>query len=229
MVHPLAGQPAPASMLVDLAALERAYYDGHPDPAVAEQRVSFGTSGHRGSSLRMSFNEDHILAITQAICEYRASRDVTGPLYVGVDTHALSAPAQRSALEVLVACGVDAVVASDDAYTPTPAISARILRHNRSKPARAADGIVITPSHNPPEDGGFKYNPPHGGPADTDATKWIEDRANALLRDGATRVKRVPYEVAARSIGAEDFIGPYVAELDSIVDMKAIAGAGLKI
>src|ERR1019366_2598496 len=165
MVHPLAGQPAPASMLVDLAALERAYYDGHPDPAVAEQRVSFGTSGHRGSSLRMSFNEDHILAITQAICEYRASRDVTGPLYVGVDTHALSAPAQRSALEVLVACGVDAVVASDDAYTP-----------------------------------------PHGGPADTDATKWIEDRANALLAEGVGRVKRASPAAVARAVHAEDFI-----------------------
>jgi phosphoglucomutase len=216
-------------MLVDLAALERAYYDGHPDPAVAEQRVAFGTSGHRGSSLRMSFNEDHILAITQAICEYRASRDVTGPLYVGVDTHALSAPAQRSALEVLVACGVDAVVASDDAYTPTPVISARILRHNRSKPSRAADGIVITPSHNPPEDGGFKYNPPHGGPADTDATKWIEDRANALLAEGVGRVKRASPAAVARAVHAEDFIGPYVDDLGAIVDLPAIAASGMKI
>jgi phosphoglucomutase len=229
MVHPLAGQPAPTSMLVDLAALERAYDHDHPDPAVAEQRVAFGTSGHRGSSLRRSFNEDHIVAITEAICDYRAAQGVTGPLYVGADTHALSAPAQRTALEVLVARGVDAVIAADDAYTPTPVVSARILRHNRAKPARVADGVVITPSHNPPEDGGFKYNPPHGGPADTDATKWIENRANALLEDGVARVKRVPYETAARTVRAEDFIGPYVAELGAIVDLPAIAAAHLKI
>jgi phosphoglucomutase len=229
MVHPLAGQPAPASMLVDLAALERAYDHDHPDPAVAEQRVAFGTSGHRGSSLRRSFNEDHIVAITEAICDYRAAQGVTGPLYVGADTHALSAPAQRTALEVLVARGVDAVIAADDAYTPTPVVSARILRHNRAKPARVADGVVITPSHNPPEDGGFKYNPPHGGPADTDATKWIENRANALLEDGVARVKRVSYETAARTVRAEDFIGPYVAELGAIVDLPAIAAAHLKI
>jgi phosphoglucomutase len=229
MVHPLAGQPAPASMLVDLAALERAYYDDHPDPGVAEQRVAFGTSGHRGSSLRRSFNEDHIVAITEAICDYRAAQGVTGPLYVGADTHALSAPAQRTALEVLVARGVDAVVAADDAYTPTPVVSACILRHNRGKPARAADGIVITPSHNPPEDGGFKYNPPHGGPADTDATKWIENRANALLKDGVARVKRVPHETAARSVRAEDFIGPYVAELGTIIDMPSIAAARVRM
>ena len=164
--------------------------------------MAFGTSGHRGSSLRRSFNEDHIVAITEAICDYRAAQGVTGPLYVGADTHALSAPAQRTALEVLVARGVDAVIAADDAYTPTPVVSARILRHNRAKPARVADGVVITPSHNPPEDGGFKYNPPHGGPADTDATKWIENRANALLEDGVARVKRVPYETAARTVRA---------------------------
>jgi phosphoglucomutase len=229
MVHPLAGQPAPASMLVDLAALERAYDHDHPDPNVAEQRVAFGTSGHRGSSLRRSFNEDHIVAITEAICDYRAAQGVTGPLYVGADTHALSAPAQRTALEVLAARGVDAVIAADDAYTPTPVVSARILRHNHAKPPRAADGIVITPSHNPPEDGGFKYNPPHGGPADTDATKWIEDRANALLREGVGRVKRVPYETAARSVRAEDFIGPYVAELGTSIDLPAIAAARLKL
>jgi phosphoglucomutase len=229
MVHPLAGQPAPASMLVDLAALERAYYEDHPDPTVAEQRVAFGTSGHRGSSLRRSFNEDHIVAITAAICDYRATKGVTGPLYVGADTHALSAPGQRTALEVLVARGVDAVVASDDAYTPTPVISARILAHNRGKPSRVADGVVITPSHNPPEDGGFKYNPPHGGPADTDVTKWIEDRANQLLRDGLASLKRVPYETASRSVRTEDFIAPYVAELGTIVDMPTIAAARLKI
>jgi phosphoglucomutase len=229
MAHPLAGQPAPASMLVDLAALERAYYDDHPDPNVPEQRVAFGTSGHRGSSLRRSFNEDHIVTITEAICDYRATKGVTGPLYVGADTHALSAPAQRTCLEVLVARGVDAVIAADEAYTPTPVVSARILRHNRGKPPRVADGIVITPSHNPPEDGGFKYNPPHGGPADTDATKWIEDRANALLRQGVGTIKRVPYETAARSVRAEDFIGPYVAELGSILDLPAIAAARVKI
>ena len=229
MVHPLAGQPAPASMLVDLGALERAYDDDHPDPAVAEQRVAFGTSGHRGSSLRRSFNEDHIVAITEAICDYRAAQGVTGPLYVGADTHALSAPAQRTALEVLVARGVDAVIAADDAYTPTPVVSSRILRHNRARPTGVADGVVITPSHNPPEDGGFKYNPPHGGPADTDATKWIEERANALLKDGVARVKRVPYETAARTVRAEDFIGPYVAELGAIVDLPAVAAARLKI
>jgi phosphoglucomutase len=229
MAHPLAGQPAPASMLVDLAALERAYYDEHPDPHVAEQRVAFGTSGHRGSSLRRSFNEDHIVAITEAICDYRATNGITGPLYVGADTHALSAPGQRTALEVLIARGVDAVIAKDDAYTPTPVVSARILRHNRTKPSAVADGIVITPSHNPPEDGGFKYNPPHGGPADTDVTKWIEDRANALLREGLAAAKRVPYERAARTVRAEDFIEPYVAELSTIVDMAAIAAAGLKI
>jgi phosphoglucomutase len=229
MVHPLAGQRAPASMLVNLVALERAYHDDHPDPAVAEQKVAFGTSGHRGSSLRRSFNEDHIVAITEAICDYRAIKGVTGPLYVGADTHALSAPAQRTALEVLAARGVDAVIAADDAYTPTPVVSARILRHNRGKPVAVADGIVITPSHNPPEDGGFKYNPPHGGPADTDATKWIEDRANTLLREGVARVKRVAYETAVRSVRAEDFIDPYVAELGAIIDMDAIAKARVKI
>jgi phosphoglucomutase len=230
MVHPLAGQPAPASMLVNLAALERAYYDDHPDPAIAEQAVAFGTSGHRGSSLRRSFNEDHIVAITEAICDYRATQGVTGPLYIGADTHALSAPAQRTALEVLVARGIDAVIAADDAYTPTPVVSARILRHNRARPRGVADGVVITPSHNPPEDGGFKYNPPHGGPADTAATKWIESRANALLTDGGVgRVKRVPYETAARSVRSEDFIGPYVNDLGTIVDMRAIAAARVKI
>ena len=231
MVHPLAGKPAPASMLVDLVALERAYYDDHPDPAVAAQRVAFGTSGHRGSALRRSFNEDHIVAITEAICDYRASKGIDGPLYLGVDTHALSMPAQRTALEVLAARGVDAVVAADGAYTPTPVVSACILRHNRGKPSHVADGIVVTPSHNPPDDGGFKYNPPHGGPADTDATKWIEDRANGILRDGVARVKRVSAEAAARarSIRSEDFIGPYVAELGSIVDMPAIAAARVKI
>jgi phosphoglucomutase len=231
MVDPLAGKPAPSSLLVDLGALERAYYERHPDVGVAEQRVAFGTSGHRGSALRVSFNEDHIVAITSAICEYRAAQGVTGPLLVGADTHALSAPAQRTAVEVLAARGVSVVLASDDAYTPTPVISEAILRFNRGKPARMADGIVITPSHNPPEDGGFKYNPPHGGPADTDATTWIENRANALLRAGVANLARIPYERARRAetVRAQDFVEPYVEELGAVVDMRAIAGAKVKI
>jgi phosphoglucomutase len=229
MVHPLAGQLAPASMLVDLARLERCYYEDHPDPSLPEQRVAFGTSGHRGSSLRRSFNEDHIIAITEAICDYRMTKGVTGPLFVGADTHALSMPGQRTALEVLVARGVDVVVSRDGAYTATPVISARILGYNGNKPARVADGIVITPSHNPPEDGGFKYNPPHGGPADTDATKWIEDRANELLHNGPQEIKRVPYERAVGSARTEDFIEPYVEGLGRIIDMPAIAARGLKI
>jgi phosphoglucomutase len=231
MAHPLAGKPAPASILVDLSALERAYYDRHPDPSVAGERVAFGTSGHRGSALRGSFNEDHILATTSAICDYRAAHGTTGPLYVGSDSHALSAPAQRTALEVLVSRGVDVVVAQNDEYTPTPVISEAILRHNRARPAREADGIVITPSHNPPEDGGFKYNPPHGGPADTDATKWIEDRANALLEAGLESIARTPYEQARRAsnLREEDFIGPYVEELRTVIDLPAIAAAKVKI
>jgi phosphoglucomutase len=231
MVHPLAGKPAPRSFLVDLAALERAYYDRHPNVGVVEEKVAFGTSGHRGSALRGSFNEDHIVAITAAICDYRAAHQITGPLFVGADTHALSAPAQRTALEVLVARGVSVVMASDDAYTPTPVISRAILRFNQSRPARSADGIVITPSHNPPEDGGFKYNPPHGGPADTDATKWIEDRSNALLAAGVSSVPRRPYAQAVRADGvhAQDFITPYVTELATVVDLPSIAAARVKM
>jgi phosphoglucomutase len=231
MAHPLAGKPAPPSFLVDLAALERAYYDRHPNVAVVDERVAFGTSGHRGSALRGSFNEDHIIAITAAICDYRAAQRITGPLFVGADTHALSAPAQRTALEVLVARGVSVVMAAADAYTPTPVISRAILRFNQSKPARLADGIVITPSHNPPEDGGFKYNPPHGGPADTDATKWIEDRSNALLGAGVASVPRTPYAKAVRAdvVHAEDFIAPYVSELATVVDLASIAAARIKI
>jgi phosphoglucomutase len=231
MAHPLAGKPAPSSLLVDLATLERAYYDRHPDARSSGERVAFGTSGHRGSALRGSFNEDHIVAITSAICDYRAAHGTSGPIYVGADTHALSAPAQRTALEVLVARGAEVVIARDDEYTPTPVISEAILRFNRSKPAREADGIVITPSHNPPEDGGFKYNPPHGGPADTDATKWIEDRANALLEAGLSSIERMPYEKARRAsnVRAEDFIGPYVAELGTVIDMPAIKAAKVKI
>jgi phosphoglucomutase len=231
MAHPLAGKPAPPSFLVDLAALERAYYDRHPNVAVVDERVAFGTSGHRGSALRGSFNEDHIVAITAAICDYRAAQRITGPVFVGADTHALSAPAQRTALEVLVARGVSVVMAADDAYTPTPVISRAILRFNQSKPARLADGIVITPSHNPPEDGGFKYNPPHGGPADTDATKWIEDRSNALLAAGVASVPRTPYAKAVRAdvVHAEDFVAPYVTELATVVDLPSIAAARIKI
>jgi phosphoglucomutase len=231
MVNPLAGKPAPASLLVNLAALERAYYDRHPNVRVAGERVSFGTSGHRGSALRGSFNEDHIIAITTSICDYRAAHQITGPLFIGADTHALSAPAQRTALEVLVARGVSVVVAEGDAYTPTPVISRTILRFNQSKPARAADGIVITPSHNPPEDGGFKYNPPNGGPADTDATQWIENRSNALLEAGVSSLARIPYERAKRAdvVRAEDFMTPYVAELASVVDLAAIAASKVKI
>src|SRR5258708_33062718 len=231
MVHPLAGKSAPTSLLVDLAALERAYYERHPDVGVAEQRVAFGTSGHRGSALRVSFNEDHIVAITSAICEYRAAQGVTGPLFVGADSHALSAPAQRTALEVLAARGVSVVVASDEAYTPTPVISEAILRFNRAKPVGLADGIVITPSHNPPEDGGFKYNPPHGGPADSDATTWVENRATALLGAGGAQLARIPYERARRAdtVRAQDFIEPYVQELGSVVDLGIIAAAQVQI
>ncbi len=231
MVHPLAGKPAPASLLVDLSALERSYYERHPNVRVAEEKVAFGTSGHRGSSLRGSFNEDHIVAITSAICDYRVEHEITGPLFVGADTHALSDPAQRTALEVLVARGVHTIMAPDGAYTPTPVISEAILRFNRSKPARQADGVLITPSHNPPEDGGFKYNPPHGGPADADATRWIEDRANALLKAGVGSIQRVPYERARRAdtVSVQDFVAPYVAELRTVVDLPAIAAAKVKI
>jgi phosphoglucomutase len=238
MVHPLAGKPAPAASLVDLAALERAYYDDHPDVDVAEQRVAFGTSGHRGSALRRSFNEDHILAIASAICDYRSAQGIDGPLFMGMDTHALSVPAQRTAVSVFAARGVDVVIAEgegegDKGYTPTPVVSHAILRANRAARAGAprADGVVVTPSHNPPEDGGFKYNPPNGGPADTDATGWIEKRANELLRAGVGALARLD-PVAARRAGkvrTADFIGPYVADLASAIDLAAIAGAKLKM
>ncbi|NVO17583.1 MAG: phosphoglucomutase (alpha-D-glucose-1,6-bisphosphate-dependent) [Rhodoplanes sp.] len=230
-ISPLAGKHPPAELLVDLGRLDRAYYERTPDMDDATQRVAFGTSGHRGTSLAGSFNEAHILAISQAICEYRAGQGIDGPLYLGKDTHALSRPAERSALEVLAANGVTAVVQRDDGYTPTPVISRAILVHNRGRKQHLADGIVITPSHNPPEDGGFKYNPPHGGPADTDATKWIENRANALLRDGNRGVKRIPLEraLAAETTHREDFVQPYVDDLDNVVDMAAIKAAGLKL
>lgn len=228
--HPLAGQPAPSNVLVDVAKLLAAYYDDKPDPSEPSHRVSFGTSGHRGSSFRLSFNEDHILATTQAICDYRVAEGIDGPLYMGVDTHALSAPAARTALEVLAANGVDTCIAPEGHFTPTPAVSFAILGHNRNSPSDA-DGIVVTPSHNPPEDGGFKYNPPNGGPADTDITSWIERRANKLLASGLKDVRRVAYDAAlgADTTHVHDFITPYVEGLDTVLDMRAISNAGLRI
>lgn len=228
--HPLAGQPAPSNVLVDVAKLLAAYYDDKPDPSEPSHRVSFGTSGHRGSSFRLSFNEDHILATTQAICDYRVAEGIDGPLYMGVDTHALSAPAARTALEVLAANGVDTCIAPEGHFTPTPAVSFAILEHNRNSPSDA-DGIVVTPSHNPPEDGGFKYNPPNGGPADTDITSWIERRANKLLASGLKDVRRVAYDAAlgADTTHVHDFITPYVEGLDTVLDMRAISNAGLRI
>ncbi len=216
--HPLAGKRVPQDLLVDVDRLQREYYSREPDFADSSQRVRFGTSGHRGSSLRGAFNEAHILAITQAICEYRIGQDITGPLFIGKDTHALSEPAFRTALEVLAGNGVETVIDRSDGYTPTPAISHAILTHNRDRTSPAADGIVITPSHNPPEDGGFKYNPPSGGPAATDVTRWIEDRANRLLSNGFDRVARVTYERArhAATTHTHDYVGSYVNDLGSV-------------
>ena len=230
-LSPLAGKPAPKEMLVDPAGLENAYYTRTPDPADAGQSVSFGTSGHRGSPLTGSFTEAHILAITQAICDYRRGQGTTGPLYMGKDTHAVSGPAQRTALEVLAANGVETVIQRDDGVTPTPVISRAILVHNRGRADRFADGIVVTPSHNPPEDGGFKYNPPNGGPADGDVTRWIEERANMLLRGDNAGVKRVPAAAAikATTTREEDFVMPYVEDLRNVLDMDAIRAAGLKL
>ena len=231
MVHPLAGKPAPEAELLDVAALLTAYSSRRPEPANPAERVAFGTSGHRGSAFAGAFNEQHILAVTQAVCEYRAARGTTGPLYLGKDTHALSSPAERTALEVLAANGVDVFVQQADGYTPTPAVSLAILEHNRGRTSGLADGIVVTPSHNPPEDGGIKYNPPHGGPADTDATQWIEDRANALLEGGCAAVRRVPFERAraAATTHELDFVAIYLRELPSILDLAAIRDSGLKI
>src|SRR6516225_1310970 len=210
-ISPLAGQPAPKQMLVDVARLEGEYYERRPDLSDPSQMVSFGTSGHRGSPLHGTFTEAHILAITQAIAEYRRSQSIDGPLYMGKDTHALSRPAQRTALEVLAANNVETVIQQDDGVTPTPVISRAILVYNRGRKKHLADGIVITPSHNPPEDGGFKYNPTNGGPADTNVTKWVEDRANELLRAGNAGVKRVPWVTAiqAATKHQEDFVLPY--------------------
>jgi phosphoglucomutase len=230
-LSPLAGKPAPKAILVDLARLERAYYEGKPDTDDPNQRVSFGTSGHRGSSLSGSFTEAHIAAITQAICDYRRAQTIDGPLYMGKDTHALSDPAQRTALEVLAANGVETIIQRESGVTPTPVISWAILTYNRGRKAHLADGIVVTPSHNPPEDGGFKYNPPHGGPADVDVTGWIQDRANALLRAGNGGIKRVPFAIAIKAAITHkvDFVLPYVQDLKNIVDMDAIRGAGLEL
>ncbi len=231
MVHPLAGKPAPREMLVDVARLRDLYFLAAPDPSDPQQRVSFGTSGHRGSSLRGSFNEAHILAIVQATCEHRASKGIDGPLYLGKDTHALSDPAQRTALEVLAANGVQTLIARRDGATPTPVISHAILSYNRGRAEHLSDGIVITPSHNPPEDGGIKYNPPDGGPADTAVTEWIEVRANELLRQGNAGVRRVPFERAQRaeSIQERDYVAPYVADLAQVVDLEAVRAARLRL
>ena len=230
-ISPLAGKPAPKEMLVDLARLERAYFARQPDLADSAQLVSFGTSGHRGSPLQGSFTEAHILAITQAICDYRRGQRTDGPLYMGKDTHALSGPAQRTALEVLAANRVDTVIQRDDGVTPTPVISHAILAHNRGREDHLADGIVITPSHNPPEDGGFKYNPTDGGPADAGVTQWIQNRANELLRTDNADVKRVSLGAAltAATTRQEDFVLPYVNDLRNVIDMDAIRGAGLRL
>src|SRR5437868_2538070 len=229
MTDPRAGQAAAPEDLVDVAKLVTAYYAVHPDPGDAVQRVSFGTSGHRGSAFTATFNEDHILATTQAICEYRAGQGIDGPLYLGADTHALSEPAQVSAIEVLAANDVRFLIDSRGGYTPTPAVSRAILAHNAAGPAARADGIVVTPSHNPPPDGGFKYNPPDGGPAGTDITRQIQDRANELLADGLKGVRRVPYARAASAAGTIDFLRNYVAALGQVVDLAAIKAAGVRI
>ncbi len=229
--HPGAGQPADPAHLVNIPRLVTAYYTGRPDPSVPGQRVAFGTSGHRGASLRLSFNEAHILAVTQSICDCRAADGIGGPLYLGMDSHALSESAFATALEVLAGNGVTVLIDRDGGYTPTPAVSHAILCHNRGRASGKADGIVITPSHNPPEDGGFKYNPPDGGPADTDVTRRIEDRANALLADGLSGVKRIPLSraLAASTTRRHDYVGAYVGDLDSVVDMAAIRAARVRI
>src|ERR1700757_673893 len=230
-VSPLAGKPAPKEMLIDVAPLGKEDFERKPEGRAHTQLVAFGTSGHRGSSLHGAFNEAHILAITQAICDYRRGQRIDGPLYMGKDTHALSSPAQRTALEVLAANGVETIIQENDGVTPTPVISRAILVYNRGRKEHLADGIVITPSHNPPEDGGFKYNPPNGGPADTDVTGWVQNRANELLRSGNKDVKRVPYEKALRvaSTHQEDFVMPFVRDLKHVVDMDAIRNARLKL
>jgi phosphoglucomutase len=230
-INPLAGKPAPAASLVNIPRLITAYYSERPDPSVPAQRVAFGTSGHRGSSFEIGFNEAHVLSISQAICEYRKQQGIDGPLFMGFDTHALSAPAFASALEVLAANGVEVMIATDDEYTPTPAISHAILTYNRGRSAGLADGIVITPSHNPPDNGGFKYNPTNGGPADSDITKWIENRANDLLRPDATGIKRTPYAAArlAATTHFHDYVTNYVADLGNILDMNVIRNSKIRM
>jgi len=226
-----AGRPAEAAMLVNVPRLVTAYFAGKPDPAIPSQRVAFGTSGHRGSAFDNAFNESHILAISQAICHYRRHVGISGPLFIGIDTHALSEPALAGALEVFAANGVDVMLDEHDGYTPTPVISHAILTYNRNRDAGLADGIVITPSHNPPEDGGFKYNPPHGGPADTDATSWIERTANALLENNLTGVSRIACDRARRSpcVHRHDYIGPYVRDLGEVVDLDIVRSSGVRI
>jgi phosphoglucomutase len=231
VISPLAGKPAPASSLVDVPKLLAAYADLRPDPSVPAQRVAFGTSGHRGCSFDRSFNEWHVLAISQAICDYRNAKGIDGPLYLGIDTHALSRPAFESALEVLVANGVETMIATSGEFTPTPAISHAILTYNRGRTAGLADGIVITPSHNPPDSGGFKYNPPNGGPADTDVTGWIQSRANTLLEAGLKAVRRIPVAQALRATNTHehDFLNAYVGDLGNVIDFNAIRGADIAI
>lgn len=230
-LSPFAGKTLDPSQLTDIPALIAAYYDRKPDVSIPTQRVSFGTSGHRGSSFHTSFNEGHILAICEAICRYRKAEGIDGPLFVGMDTHALSGPAQRSAIEVFAAHGLDVRIDQNDGFTPTPVISHAILTYNKGRTTGLADGVVITPSHNPPSDGGFKYNPTNGGPADTAITKAIQDMANGFLADGLKDVKRLPYEEARKAacIKGYDYVTPYVADLDSVIDMKAIRDAGVKI
>jgi phosphoglucomutase len=230
-IHPLAGKPVPSSMLANIPRLVTAYFAGKPDPQVASQRVAFGTSGHRGSALNNAFNEAHIVSISQALCDHRRENDLSGPLFVGIDTHALAEPALASALEVFAANGVEAMIDAADGYTPTPAISHAILAYNKGRREGLADGVVITPSHNPPDDGGFKYNPPNGGPADTDITGAIERGANRYLEAGLNGVKRISYERARKAacVHRHDFITPYVADLANVIDMPAIRAAGVKI
>jgi phosphoglucomutase len=230
-INPLAGKPAPAASLVDIPRLITAYYSERPDPDIAAQRVAFGTSGHRGSAFELGFNEFHVLAISQAICEHRRRQDIGGPLFIGFDTHALSAPAFASALEVLAANGVDIMISAAGEYTPTPAISHAILTYNRGREAGLADGIVITPSHNPPDSGGFKYNPPNGGPADSDVTKWIESRANDLLRSGAGAINRIGLAAARRAATTHthDYLETYVRDLGAILDMEVIRGSRIRM
>ncbi|MFD3330030.1 phosphoglucomutase (alpha-D-glucose-1,6-bisphosphate-dependent) [Streptomyces sp. NPDC058701] len=231
MPNERAGQPARAQDLVDVSRLVTAYYALHPDPADPAQRVSFGTSGHRGSSLDTAFNEDHIAATSQAICEYRARQGVDGPLFLGADTHALSEPARVTAVEVFAANGVSVLIDTTDGYTPTPAVSHAILAHNRGRTGALADGVVVTPSHNPPRDGGFKYNPPHGGPAGSEATNWIQDRANEIITGGSKEVRRIPYAraLAAATTNRYDFLGTYVRDLPSVLDLDAVRAAGVRI